>query len=1384
MSEDTGLSIWPTIYDGIAWSDMGDIAIATSEHVELLIPKVRLDHDQQDQVWDKLHLRVNAFDQTHVDVEDPIAWNSSSLGEEISVCEVVGLDWSPQGPAKHKRCALAVHTQNLVLSIWAPTTQPASLLSWKRHIVINRELQRYFIHRYPEEAFEPPDAKSDQLKRLQRVRAFAWSQTAVLARPVDHLKHTTSAVCNEILLAVSNDNNQVIIFRMPSTLGMPTSPTDANSDKMKVLGHFSILPGDFRLPDLTWTFEEHMQYQSFVSKLAWSGWYSVKNGPLMAVIVCATRRKLIFRRLLITMKPSGINLQLSGSSSEIQLPTPWPPSGILRWMESDSHEPNLKVVACAGGDIMLCEINAMGGDAEVLATYSREEWDPVADSLVIDIVPDDLRQKAKFWLKWCVITDPTSNGNSLFFGSHSSMTSSSTVQLDPHSLKPLDNQDPDWKMLMVRRNDDFGKEHRLGNRTVVKLWGMAMSSVKDLMAILITVHPSSQPEYLIQSDYRTTLSVVSTDSKLNPTKFVKKLLRDNLSSETIAFSLKFWLKHQADTPDKRKLVIHEMMNALDQEIEQMEHEPVPNEQPTTSLNTLLYHSRTLKAHRLKRLISLFDSSLDSATSASLDMAIVAKLTTTILRLPRKSWKQSTISEYIILEYKKAASMLPAAFKHQLEDLDLNHAEDKEQCEICEAEIPLESFTEAHCIEGHEFARCSLTFLAIQAPGISKYCGICGKQYIEGFYLETDLSRGRARMPATQNGEDISMRDDTATITPSSRDQDVATDKDSHTDTDLPTLAQLIFAACDSCFYCGGYSHSPASTPNLVEAPPDRVQSMHLSMKYHTTQDESDPTMQTLDLLDEDETSSSEIELEPEMGAQKTTAVISGIHKTPKKSLKKRRSFLGGTTPAAYVSQCFNDTNNGSKKSSKDVSPSSVYSRPQTLQQQQQQLPQTKYEIVAHNSHRSTSVLRPALPIHAPSPLSQSFHPPSTITADPTIRNTRTIPETTNSIRTAGSHHITNSYRLTPASSRWPARKESLPSMLINTQSFIRYSNEHAPTPPPLQLQGLAKRRCSPPLLAPIDVKKSFKWGDCSTFGITRNTAVKGSVGVDGDGDSGVGDKIVIVRLKRREGSLREVGREWRRIVIPAPSTSHGLSEYPASNSKTNFTTEREEEGRRGMEGGIRQGQNYTTWDFDDKLFFEELNHVYADLLGPYRLFSARSLKAIKHNCPTETDSDSFSEKKLMKCFKKPGRGKGKYGWVQWIHRISSPPTKLQKEDAVPQSPSPPPSPTAPHNKETTLTLHLAFSPRRILLSLTLITATSLLISLLWILLGTRTESNGVRISLNDAGFPEAKWAIPSEAVGWRHAGERVAGGLLAGILSLMVGWTGLVGWVFVSWLVE
>jgi hypothetical protein len=73
------------------------------------------------------------------------------------------------------------------------------------------------------------------------------------------------------------------------------------------------------------------------------------------------------------------------------------------------------------------------------------------------------------------------------------------------------------------------------------------------------------------------------------------------------------------------------------------------------------------------------------------------------------------------------------------------------------------------------------------------------------------------------------------------------------------------------------------------------------------------------------------------------------------------------------------------------------------------------------------------------------------------------------------------------------------------------------------------------------------------------------------------------------------------------------------------------------------------WDFDDTLFFSELNHEYGKLAGPFRHFSARSLQTIRPTYSSSAESNikcrwnnDFSEKEMMTLFRSPKRGKGKY----------------------------------------------------------------------------------------------------------------------------------------------
>jgi hypothetical protein len=90
---------------------------------------------------------------------------------------------------------------------------------------------------------------------------------------------------------------------------------------------------------------------------------------------------------------------------------------------------------------------------------------------------------------------------------------------------------------------------------------------------------------------------------------------------------------------------------------------------------------------------------------------------------------------------------------------------------------------------------------------------------------------------------------------------------------------------------------------------------------------------------------------------------------------------------------------------------------------------------------------------------------------------------------------------------------------------------------------------------------------------------------------------------------------------------------------------------------------------------------------------------------------------------------------------------------------------------------------RILLALVTVILLAICVALLWILLGTRVEPDGVRIEI-DGQKISGVFGSNEQVGGYRHAGERVAGGMLAGVFALLVGWTGVVGWIVISWLIE
>ena len=125
------------------------------------------------------------------------------------------------------------------------------------------------------------------------------------------------------------------------------------------------------------------------------------------------------------------------------------------------------------------------------------------------------------------------------------------------------------------------------------------------------------------------------------------------------------------------------------------------------------------------------------------------------------------------------------------------------------------------------------------------------------------------------------------------------------------------------------------------------------------------------------------------------------------------------------------------------------------------------------------------------------------------------------------------------------------------------------------------------------------------------------------------------------------------MVIPA-STTYSTIQTAGSNEKDNHPR---------------------SLDFDDQEFFRQLQQAYSSLAGPWRFFSARSLKRIvvsgsaskaadagygwlhQPRSPRELAfkglKDTFGEDTILAHYYRPAMGKSRYAFVQWAHRLAA-----------------------------------------------------------------------------------------------------------------------------------
>jgi hypothetical protein len=230
-------------------------------------------------------------------------------------------------------------------------------------------------------------------------------------------------------------------------------------------------------------------------------------------------------------------------------------------------------------------------------------------------------------------------------------------------------------------------------------------------------------------------------------------------------------------------------------------------------------------------------------------------------------------------------------------------------------------------------------------------------------------------------------------------------------------------------------------------------------------------------------------------------------------------------------------------------------------------------------------------------------------------------------------------------------------------------------------------------------------------------------------------------------------------------------------------------------GSIEKEEHFRSIEFDDKEFFQQLRKAYASLSGPWRFFSARSLKRVvvsgaasraadsnygwlhSPRSPRELAykglQDTFGEDKILAHYHRPAMGKSRYAFVHWAHRLAAAESRQLFSGRIDADGD------LIHKIEQPegLEFVLCWSILRLSLALVLVLVASVAAVLLWILLGqSRTFMN------SDSFSPEGTTTMIHDG-GFRGAGDRVGAGVVMGICVLLIGLSSMAGWIGFSWLV-
>ena len=192
---------------------------------------------------------------------------------------------------------------------------------------------------------------------------------------------------------------------------------------------------------------------------------------------------------------------------------------------------------------------------------------------------------------------------------------------------------------------------------------------------------------------------------------------------------------------------------------------------------------------------------------------------------------------------------------------------------------------------------------------------------------------------------------------------------------------------------------------------------------------------------------------------------------------------------------------------------------------------------------------------------------------------------------------------------------------------------------------------------------------------------------------------------------------------------------------------------------------------DDEKLIRKIRAEYFSLRGWWKVcLAARSLSTIrviafrKSNDLTTFEralchhhDTNEADRNLSDMMRYPRAGRRRTGWVEWVRGLPQNSTVEAPWDKHVDG-----------CKKVALEIVETWSPFRITLAIVSVGILSIIAVVLWTILGIN-QQEGLTVEHE------------SSTLGWRGSGGRVQTASLLGVLTLLLGWSGISGWLFLSW---